>query len=352
MVASVLDNNLSDHLDFPFIYDLSFRDYLTKVRTEHEFLFRKLCKTRISDARMTRKIAELFERSWEFDNRASGGRGEAYNASQIVPDNRITGVKTLLSYFQSCNETNVAEGPEVLDVLAGDGTIARLLQSREISNCRIISADISQFMVSAALKHQLPTIRQSAGESWFSNESLDGVLIAYGTHHLDADERDSALREAHRTLRRGGRVVLHDFETGGAAARWFEEVVHPFSTTGHPHDHFDRQELVTRFSAAGFDDIQIKIIDDPFVFHAETEESARERAIVHMYTMYDLKNFPQSGENDWVGRLERRVEEIFGEISVEPCDDGFRSTIAREALIAVGTKSGGRGDTPLAIGGR
>ena len=171
----------------------------------------------------------------------------------------------------------------------------------------------------------------------FRDDVLDGVLIAYGSHHLDGNARRLAVREAHRTLRAGGRLVLHDFEIGGRCAKWFDRIVHRFSRTGHPHAHFSRHEMFHLFTSAGFRDVRVFEIHDPFTLHGRSPEEARHNAIMHMYDMYDLIKVADSA-CDIAPCLERHITETLGPISIRQEEGRYVAQIPRHALVAVGTK--------------
>jgi SAM-dependent methyltransferase len=172
----------------------------------------------------------------------------------------------------------------------------------------------------------------------FRDNVLDGVLIAYGSHHLNSNARRLAVREAHRTLRAGGRLVLHDFEIGGRCAKWFDNVVHPYSRTGHPHAHFSRLEMFHLFTGAGFRDVRVFEIHDPFTLHGSSPAEAKHNAIMHMYEMYDLVKVANAN-GDLVPCLEQHITETLGPISIRQEEDGYVAQIPRDALVAVGTKS-------------
>ena len=46
--------------------------------------------------------------------------------------------------------------------------------------------------------------------------------------------------------------MLHAFEIGGRVAKFFDDVVHPYSRTGHAHEHFTRPGILDLFTRAGF----------------------------------------------------------------------------------------------------
>ncbi|MEJ2457938.1 MAG: methyltransferase domain-containing protein, partial [Novosphingobium sp.] len=283
-----------------------------------------------------RQIMAMDALSWEFEGEETGGRGLAYNAAQKSGDNRKVGMTTLLKCFSPSFEIPGGDY-RILDVLGGDGTLARFCQGLGRCAPTIYTADISKFMIDACQAQALPCIRQPATRSLFRDDVLDGVLIAYGSHHLDGEERNLAVQEACRTLKTGGRLVLHDFEIGGRSVRWFDDVVHPYSRTGHPHPHFSRQEMFSLFAEAGFSDVRVFAMDDPFTLHGSSPEAARHKAIMHMYDMYDLIKVADF-TGDIAPRLERHIADTLGPITVQREQHRYTAHIPRQALVAVGIK--------------
>lgn len=312
----------------------NFHEYFDDLRHSHPELSEILCRERCRDV-----DAQTFEvnGSWEFEDESVGGRGVAYNAAQKSADNRRVGMTALLKCFSSSFEI---PGPDfkILDVLGGDGTIARFCKTLGDQTPTIFTADISKFMIDACRAQALPCVRQSATRSLFRDAVLDGVLIAYGSHHLDGTARRLAAREAHRTLREGGRLVLHDFEIGGRCAQWFDTVVHPYSRTGHPHAHFTRDEMFHLLADTGFRAVEVFEIRDPFTLYGHSPEEARRNALVHVHEMYDLIKVAGSAA-DVATWLERRIRETLGPLSIRREEGRYVAKIPRQALVAVGTKS-------------
>ncbi len=318
-----------------YVNGYSFEEYLDYLRQGHPELFDLLSHDKCYDAE--RHIAKMNMISWEFEHEKAGGRGLAYNVAQKSVDNRKVGMTALLKCFGASFEVPGRDF-RILDVLGGDGTFARFCKTLGHHTPTIYTADISKFMIDACHVHALPCVRQSATRSLFRDNVLDGVLIAYGSHHLDSNARRLAVREAHRTLRAGGRLVLHDFEIGGRCARWFDSIVHPYSRTGHPHAHFSRHEMFHLFTSAGFRDVRVFEIRDPFTLHGSSPEEAKHNAIMHMYEMYDLIKVADSA-CDIAPCLERHITETLGPISIRREEGRYVAQIPRHALVAVGTKS-------------
>ena len=307
----------------PYLAGFGFDEYLGHLRHGHPDLYGLLSPQRCRD--IERYVAEMNRSSWEFEDAKDEGRGLAYNVAQRSPANRAVGMTTLLDCFVP------DQAFRILDVLGGDGTFARFCHNLGPHAPIIYTADIAKFMVDACHAQALPCVRQSATRSLFRDNVLDGVLIAYGSHHLDNSERRLAVREAHRTLKSGRRLVLHDFEIGGRCAQWFERVVHPYSRTGHPHPHFSRSEMFQLLTSAGFRDVTVFEIDDPFTLHGRSPEHARHHAIMHLYNMYDLIKLPAEC-------LEQHITETLGPIEISRPESRYVARIPRRALVAVGIK--------------
>jgi ubiquinone/menaquinone biosynthesis C-methylase UbiE len=318
-----------------YVNGFSFEEYLEYLRHGHPELYDLLSHERCCDGE--RYISKMNMISWEFEDEKVGGRGLAYNIAQKRADNRKVGMTTLLKCFSSSFEVP-GQGFRILDVLGGDGIFARFCKTLGHHTPTIYTADISKFMIDACHAQALPCVRQSATRSLFRDNVLDGVLIAYGSHHLDSNARRLAVREAHRTLRAGRRLVLHDFEIGEKGAKWFDSIVHPYSRTGHPHAHFSRHELFHLFTSAGFRDVKVFEICDPLTLYGSSPGEAKHNAVMHMYDMYDLIKVADSA-SDIAPRLERHITETLGPISIWQEEGRYIAHISRHALVAVGTKS-------------
>ena len=315
----------------------SFQSFVHYLKDNHPLVRDLIKETYLRDPTFDGFAGALNAISWEFEA-TDVGRGGSYNLAQHRHiGNRKFGMSRLLA-------AAVENGPRVpgrpfvlLDALAGDGTVQRYAARHEERDIYILSADLSAYMIECCRQQNLPCLRQSATCSLLRDDVLDAVLLAYGTHHIPRDQRALAVREAYRTLAPGGRLVLHDFAVGSAMDEWFSDVVHSYARTGHDHPHFSVEELQEYFEDAGFADVKIVSMNDPFEAVGDTAESARRCLIEFMHDMYGLDLLPLRTEADFA-RLEAQIDRIFGSIELSRRGDMQVARISREAIVATGTK--------------
>jgi ubiquinone/menaquinone biosynthesis C-methylase UbiE len=99
-------------------------------------------------------------------------------------------------------------GRRVLDAGCGPGFYAEALVAR---GAEVVAFDQSPTMVDLARKRLGPRVAVrvhdlAAPLDWIGDGSFDAALMALVIHHLD--DRVAALREIHRVLRPGGRLVI------------------------------------------------------------------------------------------------------------------------------------------------
>lgn len=290
-------------------------------------------------------LDRLVAASSEFDS-DHNGRGDSYRRAQRDPLVRWTGIRTLLEF--AVPDTS-GEAPLVLDVLGGDGTLARAVGSHTgsvQSKLTIITGDISGPMVDRALAQGLPAVRQAAQFLFIREMSVHAVLLAYGTHHISPDQRPAAVAEAVRVTRPGGRVVLHDFDEASPMAGFFADVVHPHAAGGHQYSHFTRDGLHELFRDVGLP-ARVRDVNDPLVVRADTEQSAKERMCRYIGDMYGVADyFAGLGGVDEAWRLliryfdhsrYRGIEGPNGPVTYRQ-DGQFVALVPRMAIVAVAAK--------------
>ena len=321
-----------------YVSELTFLEYLQEIHEKHPSLYELLDPERIEADVIEGYRKELNTLSWEFEDQGVGGRGLGWSQAQNRSNSRRVGMMSLMELFRPASREFSVSSLRVLDVLGGSGTIAQLATTLGNSAPTIFTADISNLMISSCRAHGLPYIRQSATRSLFRDNSLDGVLIGYGTQLLSRNARRLSVLEAYRTLKPGSRLVLHAFEADQRAARFFDDVVHPYSRTGHPHEHLTRAEIRGLFADAGFCDVRISDMHDPFILDGQTAGEARRNALMHLYTAYDLCHIVGSGQ-EIEAKLEALVEKTLGPISVRREEGHYIAEVPRTALVAIGVKT-------------
>lgn len=267
-----------------YLPGVSIDEYYRHLTYHHPRLMNMLDLPRLQG---TDVIARISAMSSEFEDNGGGGRGESYRTAQQLAGVRGTGIRTLVEL--AVGHRPGADLPVVLDVLGGDGTIARAVREMAgMPNCFVLTSDIAGGMVKQALAYGLPAIRQPAQELLLRDATVDAVLISYGTHHIPAELRHRVVTEAVRVVRAGGRVVLHDFEPDSSMARFFETVVHRNTAAGHPYPHVGAQTMEGLLEAAGCTDIRVEYIADPFTLTAATPVAAERALLEHLRNMYGL----------------------------------------------------------------
>ena len=154
-------------------------------------------------------------------------------------------------------------------------------------------------------------------------------------------------------LRHGGLIVLHDFEEGTPMAAWFQHVVHRYSPAGHDYRHFTRSDMLSGLRDAGFTDVEVGDMYDPFQTSGASVDEAEGRLLDYVVKMYGLRLLGQvRSETAEVRRRVRRL--LMDHIQYEPNgrlpDDCKRTMwtstrngcgvaeLPRMALVAVGSK--------------
>jgi SAM-dependent methyltransferase len=216
-----------------------------------------------------------------------------------------------------------------------------LLSAAAATGPRVITNDISPHMFFSAGLWGLPTREDARRLSrTFGAGSLDMVIFAYGTHHVSGI--DQAIRESFAILRPGGHIVLQDFLDEGPVGRWFHDVVDPYSRTGHDFVHIGPIQLAVQLLLAGFRDVRMFEMEDPFMFAVPpgSARGAREVACTYLLGMYGL------GDSHLRERhcLEGQIREIlsYGEIGNTPRFEEDFVYIPRRATGASAIRPGSR----------
>ncbi|WP_242569410.1 class I SAM-dependent methyltransferase [Streptomyces sp. NP-1717] len=339
--------------DTRYLPGMSLHDYEQHMKEYHQHVAELLDPARM--AALTG--ARWLEGRNEFDTDDNGGRGDSYRRAQRADGARRQGIARLFTELAGPDHAALSR---VLDVLGGDGLLTRVWRgmsgARNSGPVPLITGDVSAGMVRSALDRGLPAVRQQAHSLLHRDGVLDGVLLAYGTHHLEVGHRPAALREAYRCLGRGGRVALHDFDERSAVARWFREAVAPYSRAGHAYPHFTAEEMRGYLESAGFADVEADRMYDPVVIEGDSEEEALAGLADYMTDMYGLALITEAAQSraDARDTVLCMLRDIFRytdadlpydapgavrDLTVHRAGARFRAELPRVALLATGTKN-------------
>jgi demethylmenaquinone methyltransferase/2-methoxy-6-polyprenyl-1,4-benzoquinol methylase len=110
---------------------------------------------------------------------------------------------------------NVHEGNRVLDVAGGSGDLSKLFLKKVGSSGQVVLTDINNAMLRVGRDRLLdagkatPTAQCDAEHLPFPDNYFDCVSIAFGLRNVT--HKEAALREMHRVLKPGGRVIVLEF---------------------------------------------------------------------------------------------------------------------------------------------
>lgn len=106
----------------------------------------------------------------------------------------------------------IGDGMSVLDVGAGTGTLAALVNERH-PGARVTGLDADPAMLERA-RSKAPLAAFDEGMSYalpYPDESFDRVLSSLFFHHLRPEDKARTLAEIHRVLRPGGELHVADW---------------------------------------------------------------------------------------------------------------------------------------------
>lgn len=288
---------MKTYLSSNYIPKFSIESYLTYMSNNFPEFFKTFWFDRLGAFKI---IDKMNQTKTDFEGSKKGGRGDSYRKAQVNPSVRIIGIKQLIQFALNNHDIQNLPAPyKILDVLGGDGTLARALSSIQSQNnlrLPILTSDIAGDMISQALNYGLPSIRQPAQYLFLKDNSYNAVIIAYGTHHIQEEERVSTCKEAFRILKPGGRIIIHDFEENSCISRWFNNVVNKYSITGHKYHHFTMDKLRYYLKKGGFKNIKITHMYDPFIISDAKKHRAYSKLMDYVLNMYGLEKL-EKGRN-------------------------------------------------------
>lgn len=132
----------------------------------------------------------------------------------IMNDLMSAGLHRLWKRF-AVGLANVRPGQRVLDVAGGSADLSRLFLERVGKEGQVVLTDINNAMLRVGRDRLLdegfitPTTQCDAEHLPFPDNYFDCVSIAFGLRNVT--HKDAALREMHRVLKPGGRLIVLEF---------------------------------------------------------------------------------------------------------------------------------------------
>ena len=145
-------------------------------------------------------------------------------------------------------------GQRVLDVGSGTGQLAFALADRVTPGGSVDGVDAGSEMVSHAeranrrRRRPVTFATARAQQLPFPDETFDAVTCTLALHHVARDDRAAAVREMHRVLQLGGRVLIAEFD--GAAGGGLTPLARLH--TRHPEHAGSLDATVGLLAEAGF----------------------------------------------------------------------------------------------------
>ncbi|WP_192797380.1 class I SAM-dependent methyltransferase [Psychrobacillus glaciei] len=334
-------------------YQSDFNEHINFIKKEYPNISEAINFDKVEE--LIKFIVENNLEVTDFETEFEDTRGSSYIKAQEEVLVRSKGIEGIMKLFSEDSMEKLCE-KTILDLLGGNGLIFKVVQTLFPTSYRpsIITSDISKGMIDNALNNNILAIRQPAQKLLFKDDSVEGVLLAYGTHHIPKNQRLETVCEAKRVLKKGGKLIIHDFEEGGPVARWFSDVVHPFSLTGHDFPHFNKEELEQYFYESDFKEYKIEYLYDPFILIGETEKEVKNKFTDYLLNMYGLEKlidlYPNNMSNE---KLFEKAEEIFKynyedlnlysdfgkeKITITLNNNKFHLEMPRVAIVGIGVK--------------
>jgi len=132
----------------------------------------------------------------------------------VMNDLMSVGLHRLWKRF-AVGVSGVREGQRVLDVAGGSADLSRLFLKKVGRSGQVVLTDINNAMLRVGRDRLLdegiatPAAQCDAEHLPFPDNYFDCVSIAFGLRNVT--HKDAALREMHRVIRPGGRVIVLEF---------------------------------------------------------------------------------------------------------------------------------------------
>jgi ubiquinone/menaquinone biosynthesis C-methylase UbiE len=243
-----------------------------------------------------------------------------YEGDVVTPYDQDLG-PVLFDHYGADTARRVAERSvrDVLEIAAGTGIVTRHLRDALAKDVRLTAIDISDSMMEAArkkfLSHEQVTFQVADATALpFGDEAFDTVVCQFGVMFFD---KETGFREAHRTLKRGGRYLFRvwDSEHYNPYASLSFEVLKQFYPSDTPRFLLDTvachqiDPLKEKLIRAGFDRIVVSVQRNE---HDIQDVAAFARALVFSPVITEIRDRGGAGPEEVAMALSEALIKEYG----------------------------------------
>lgn len=182
---------------------------------------------------------------------------------------RLTGYQAIFNLMMPL--ANAKSGNLIVDLLAGNGTLTRMFKKlHDKISPMIIGIDISETLIKDSFENGEISFRSKMTDNIFGKEIAEAAICAYGTHHIPEKDRYSFFLSAKELVKKGGKILIHDFEENSSTAKWYSDLIHRYRPGGHPCKHFTEAGMKDILSSL-FKKTELTYIYDPFYLEFDRE---------------------------------------------------------------------------------
>ncbi|MHC4390980.1 MAG: class I SAM-dependent methyltransferase [Planctomycetota bacterium] len=200
---------------------------------------------------------------WQTDGYLSEHSARMYDASVEFLFGGTADVMRRMAIPPLVRSVGQAAAPRILDIACGTGRFLKQLHAA-LPGARLYGLDLSPYYLKQAARllvnvSDLSLVAENAEELPFADDTFDAQSSVFLFHELPRHARRAVLREAYRTLKPGGVLVVVD-SSQLSESRDVEVFLHSFAAEYHEpyYEDYLRDDLGALFEEVGFavEDIQ------------------------------------------------------------------------------------------------
>ncbi len=283
--SSAKDISLSDSGDIR-----SLQDFIVLLETQFDdpVHYVNITNNNLND------LSKWFENLKNMDKGgfSHGEVGSKYGVQQLdlkKITSRSIGYKGIFFLLQ--REKSWEEHEVLLDVLAGNGTMGRMLEQLYAKHPKYIGNDVSLNLVIQGVLDQKLIYYSDIRSNFLKQNIAEYAACSYGSHHIPIQNREEFIWGCYQKIKKGGTFALQDFESRSATAQWYSVCIDTYRHCGHQYEHFTPQSMKSLLHTAGFKNISVHHIYDPFILKISSDisdEQAKKDFYKYLINLYAL----------------------------------------------------------------